>query len=76
MRCCSHNSGKTVNFNVEGMSCQHCKGAIEKALNELGVNNVKVDLDGKKVAVNFNTDKVKEDDLKKAITDAGYEIKN
>jgi len=73
--CCGHNSGKTVTFNVEGMSCNHCKMAVEKALNELGVDKVEVDLENKKVTATFDPGKIKEDAVKKAITDAGYEVR-
>lgn len=72
--CCGGNSGKTVTLNVEGMSCNHCKMAVEKALQELGADKVAVDLEGKKVTVTFDPGKVTEDAVKKAIADAGYEV--
>jgi len=72
--CCGNNSSKTVTLNVEGMSCNHCKMAVEKSLTEAGVDKIEVDLEGKKVTATFNPDKLKEDAVKKAITDAGYEV--
>ncbi|AGB40744.1 copper ion binding protein [Halobacteroides halobius DSM 5150] len=67
---------KEVLFNVEGMSCGHCKNSVETALNDLaGVNNATVDLDAATVTVKFD-DTVSEADLKAAIEDAGsYQVK-
>lgn len=72
--CCGHTCGKTVTIKVEGMSCNHCKMAVEKALNELEVDKVDVDLESKKVTVTFDPGKTSEDAVKKAISDAGYEV--
>ena len=44
-----------VTLNVEGMSCGHCVKAVESSVGALnGVSNVVVDLEGKKVNVEFN----------------------
>jgi len=59
-------------FKVEGMSCGHCKMTVEKALESLGYDKVKVNL--KKGEV-----KVKDgdyDQIKKAIEDNGYKVLN
>ncbi|ADG83082.1 copper ion binding protein [Thermincola ferriacetica] len=73
--CCGGGNVKTVTLNVEGMTCGHCKASVEKALSAIeGVNSVDVDLNGKKVTVSFQADKVNEADLKKAITDQGYQV--
>lgn len=73
---CCGGSEKTVALNVEGMSCGHCKAAVEKAVSALdGVSKVDVDLAGKKVSVTYNPDKVNEDAFKKAITGQGYEVR-
>ncbi|WP_066639799.1 copper ion binding protein [Desulfolucanica intricata] len=73
MECCS-NSKQTITLNVEGMSCNHCKMAVENALRELNVDNVEVDLAEKKVLVTFNKSNIKIEDIKKAVTKAGYEV--
>ncbi len=63
-------------LNVEGMSCMHCVKSVKSAVGSLpGVKNVDVDLEGKKVSVEFASDKVKLDDIKTAIEDAGYDVK-
>lgn len=62
-------------FKVEGMSCGHCKAAVEKALQQTaGVNDARVDLAAGTVTVTFDPGKVGRQDLTKAITDAGYEV--
>ncbi len=64
-----------VVINVAGMSCKHCKMAVEKSLQSLsGVTNAEVDLVANIVKIAYDMGKVNLDDLEKAITDAGYEV--
>ncbi|MDD2373001.1 MAG: copper ion binding protein [Syntrophomonadaceae bacterium] len=64
-----------VVLNVEGMSCQHCKMAVEKSLQNLfGVTKAEVDLVAKTVKISYETEKVSLNDFEMAITDAGYEV--
>lgn len=73
-QCCG-GCGKELILNVDGMSCGHCKAAVEKAVSALdGVSSVQVDLADKKVVVNFNPDKVNENTIKEAIADQGYDV--
>ncbi|MBP2073139.1 copper chaperone CopZ [Thermoanaerobacterium butyriciformans] len=66
--------GETVTIDVRGMSCNHCKMTVEKALNALdGVSKATVDLGKANVTVTYDPKKVTIDDMKKAIIDAGYE---
>ncbi len=59
---------------VEGMSCGHCKAAVEKALKAVdGVENAVVDLSSKKADVTL-TKEVSNDVLSKAVADAGYDV--
>lgn len=65
-----------VIVNVEGMSCNHCKMSVEKALKTLdGVQEAVVDLGAKTVSVDFDPAVVNGDGLKKVISDAGYDVK-
>jgi copper chaperone len=67
---------ETVTLNVEGMSCGHCVKAVEGSVGALnGVSTVKVDLENKKVDVEFNQDEVTLDVIKETIDDQGYEVK-
>lgn len=70
-------SGTTTEvLNVEGMSCMHCVHAVKSAVGGMkGVANVDVDLANKKVAVAFDKDLVKLNQIKDSIRDAGYEVK-
>ena len=65
-----------VTLNVEGMSCGHCVKSVEGSVGALnGVLSVKVDLENKKVDVEFNKDEVTLDTIKETIDDQGYEVK-
>ena len=65
-----------VTLNIEGMSCGHCVKAVEGSVGALnGVSSVKVDLENKKVDVEFNQDEVTLDTIKETIDDQGYEVK-
>lgn len=58
---------------IEGMSCNHCKMAVEKALSELdGISKVEVDLEGKKAIV--YGENIVDEILKEIIEDAGYDV--
>jgi copper chaperone len=66
-----------ITIYVDGMSCGHCKAAVEKALKELsGVLAAEADLAAKNVTVTCDTNKVNRETLAGAITDAGYEVKD
>lgn len=57
---------------VEGMMCVHCKATVEKVCKTVpGVENAVVDLQKKTVTITGNGDI---EQLKQAITDAGYEV--
>ena len=59
-------------INVEGMMCPHCKARVESVCKEVaGVQNAVVDLQQKQVTVTGNAST---ELLRKAITDAGYEV--
>ena len=65
----------SIVLNVDGMMCEHCKATVEKAVSKLdGIESVNADLEAKKVTVLPNKD-IDVEEIKKAITDAGYEVK-
>ena len=67
---------ETTILNVEGMSCQHCVASVNKAVGSLqGVSSVRVDLPGKKVAVDYDPQIVTLQAIKEAIEDQGYDVK-
>lgn len=62
-------------LNVNGMSCEHCVKAVKGAVGSLnGVDSVNVDLQGKKVTVEFDSEKVAATQIKDAIEDQGYDV--
>ncbi|NIE64979.1 cation transporter [Burkholderia sp. Ax-1719] len=61
-----------IQFNVEGMSCQHCVGAVTRAIHEQdAAAKVQIDLAAGRVSVESNQSA---DVLKAAIDDAGYTV--
>lgn len=59
-------------IKVEGMMCTHCKAMVEKVCKAVpGATDAVVDLQKKQVTVMGNADL---EALRKAITDAGYEV--
>ena len=64
-----------VNLTVNGMSCSHCENSIKKFVGSLdGVDSVEVDLKGKKVSVEYDTEKVSLDMISETIEDQGYDV--
>lgn len=64
------------NVYIEGMSCNHCKMSVEKALKSIdGVENVAVNLDDKKASITL-TKSINNDEIKKVIEDIGFEVKD
>ena len=63
----------TLSYSVPGVSCAHCKQAIEGEVSQVqGVESVEVDLDAKTVTV--SGDPLDEGAIIGAIDEAGYEV--
>ncbi|AOY75446.1 heavy-metal-associated domain-containing protein [Clostridium formicaceticum] len=59
---------------IEGMSCGHCVGHVEKALKEIGeLIDVRVDLSDKSAIVELK-EEVTDEKLKKIVEEAGYDV--
>jgi len=65
-------------FQIKGINCKSCISLIEEKLKKLGgVFEVKVNFDSKKAVVVYDESKINENDIKKAIKEAGdYQIEN
>ncbi len=63
-----------MELNVSGMSCGHCKMSVEKALMELGVKEIKVDLENAKVTVSYDELSISREDIINSITESGYTV--
>jgi copper chaperone len=62
-------------LNVEGMSCGHCKAAVEGELNKLsGVQMANADIERGTVEVSYDEATVSTEDLEGAIEEAGYTV--
>ena len=60
-------------LTVEGMTCGHCKAAVEEELGRLeGVERSDADFETGAVEVRYDDSKVSDDDLKGAVEKAGY----
>ena len=61
-------------LTIEGMTCGHCKGRVEKALGQLdGVTSVEVNLEAKTATIELTTDLTNEL-LTETVDDAGYDV--
>ncbi len=62
-------------LTVKGMSCAHCKMAIEKALMKLpGFISANADVSAGTVMVSYDGAQINLEKIKETITDAGYEV--
>lgn len=62
-----------MKLRIDGMSCQHCKSAVEQAIKDVtGVEGVDVSLDEGVAVVRGNPSP---DELVEAVREAGYEAK-
>ncbi|MCG7339044.1 copper chaperone CopZ [Staphylococcus sp. ACRSN] len=63
-------------ITVEGMSCDHCKQAVEGALTNLnGITTAEVNLSEGNVTVDYDPSQVTTNSMKDAIEDQGYDVK-
>jgi copper chaperone len=62
-------------LNVRGMSCGHCKAAVEGELDKLsGVQRADADVERGTVEVSYDEGRVSTEDLEGAIEEAGYTV--
>ncbi len=65
---------ENIVINVRGMTCQHCKTAVEKALMSTeGVDGVFVDIDEGTVSVEYDDSRTDPEKIRASITSAGYD---
>ncbi len=61
-------------FSVKGMSCNSCAMLIEKELKEK-VNKISVNYSKEEMDVDFDENKISENDIKETVKKLGYELK-
>lgn len=60
-------------LRVDGMTCDHCKGWVEKAINEIDGASAKVNLKTKEAVVSLARE-VSNEELTAAVKKAGYRV--
>ncbi len=67
---------KTTSMKIEGMSCSACANRIERVVNKLdGVEKGSVNFAAETLALEYNEEKVKLDEVEAAIEKAGFKVK-
>src|SRR5699024_336772 len=62
-------------FGVEGMTCASCAQTVEKTAGKLpGVETAAVNLATEKLSLNYNKTILNDEDISKAIEEAGYKV--
>ena len=65
---------KEVCLKIKGMHCESCSTRLAKVLNNQdGVEEAKVSLEDAKADIKYDENKIGIDELKEAVSDAGYE---
>ena len=68
-------SMKNESYTVEGMSCNHCKMAVENEVKALpGMLSATVDLAAKTLKVEYDGDKTTPEAIKAAVEEAGFTV--
>jgi len=67
--------GKIIVLSIPDMSCAHCVKTINSSLSALaGVEDINIDLQGKKVQLRYYPDQISEQQIEAALDDAGYTV--
>jgi copper chaperone len=59
-------------LKINGMTCGHCVKSVEVELKKLPLENIKVEIG--QAEISYDENKVKEEEIKRAVVEAGYEI--
>lgn len=64
-----------LHFGLTGMSCTSCAASAQKKLNELdGVINASVNFANEKVFLEYDKDKISQDNIEKAMKELGFQV--
>lgn len=63
----------TKTFLVDGMTCDHCKGWVEKAVNSIEGASCKVNLNKREAVVSMDRE-IPDEVIRMAIKNAGYRV--
>jgi len=68
---------ETLNFDIEGMTCNGCAAHVENEVNKLsGIISVTASYDNENATVTFDKSKTTKEDIIKAINGTGYKVIN
>lgn len=68
-------TNKKITIEVEGMTCSACSSRIERVLNKNeGVSSAVVNLLANKATIEFDDNKIKEEELVKIIEKTGFNV--
>jgi copper chaperone len=68
-------SSANISIAVEGLTADNCE-AIKKALEIInGVENIIINMDNKKIVIEYDDEKIDEQLIRETIEDEGYTIK-
>ncbi len=59
-------------IKIDGMTCQHCVMAVKKEIQKLDIQNFKVVIG--EVSVEFDENKVSQENIKQAVAEAGFVV--
>lgn len=62
-------------ISIDGMSCEHCVNHVQEALLKIGARDIDVSLLNETAYADFN-EEVSDAKIKKAVEDAGYDVKS
>ena len=66
---------ETKTYSVEGMTCQGCVSSVESKLGKIdGVQTYEVNLEIGEAVVEFDTEKVKSEDIEKEFEGTSYKV--
>lgn len=64
---------KKMTILIEGMTCQHCVKRVTEALNKIGIEGADVEIG--KANIVFDENKINLQQIAKALSEAGYKLK-
>uniref|UniRef100_UPI004047B35F mercuric transport protein MerTP n=1 Tax=Mariniflexile sp. TaxID=1979402 RepID=UPI004047B35F len=68
---------ETLNFDIEGMTCNGCAAHVENEVNKLsGIISVTASYENENATVTFDKSKTTKEDIEKAINGTGYKVIN
>ncbi|MBE7439537.1 MAG: heavy-metal-associated domain-containing protein [Spirochaetales bacterium] len=66
---------KTIEFQVEGMTCEHCVSAVKKAMTAVGAQG-SVDLRSGQASATYDETTLGFEQIRAAIEEEGYQVRS